>query len=134
MRLPFLSLLLALPLAGQTPAKNDAQPTVARKGTEPAAMTTLRAKAVAGEAEAQFALGYACHFGQGVPQDFAEAVTWYRKAADQGHALAQSHLAYCYDEGQGVVQNVAEALKWTRKAADQGEPSAQYNLGLKVRP
>ena len=29
---------------------------------------------------------HVCHEGQGVPQDYAEAVRWYRKAAEQGDA------------------------------------------------
>jgi len=33
--------------------------------------------------------------GQGVPQDYAEAVKWYRKAADQGDAPASSTSASC---------------------------------------
>ena len=34
--------------------------------------------------------------GQGVPQDYAEAVKWYRMAADQGNADAQSNLGFMY--------------------------------------
>ena len=30
--------------------------------------------------------------GDGVPQDYAEAVKWYRKAADQGQAAAKEWL------------------------------------------
>ena len=67
--------------------------------------------------------------GQGVPQDYAEAVKWYRKAADQGDAHAQSNLGACTKKGQGVPQDYAEAVKWYRKAADQGNATAQYNLG-----
>ena len=58
--------------------------------------------------------------GQGVPQDYAEAVKWYRKAADQGYAAAQTNLGLMYAHGQGVPQDYVEAVKWYRKAADQG--------------
>ena len=68
--------------------------------------------------------------GQGVPQNYAEAVKWYRKAADQGEALAQSTLGFMYAKGQGVPQNYAEAVRWFRKAADQGNARAQRNLGF----
>ena len=37
-----------------------------------------------GNAEAQVNLGVMCHTGQGVPQDYAEAVKWWRLAAEQG--------------------------------------------------
>ena len=40
--------------------------------------------------------------GQGVPQDYAEAVSWYRLAAEQGNATAQSNLGAMYDNGRGV--------------------------------
>ena len=68
--------------------------------------------------------------GQGVPQDYAEAVKWYRKAAEQGNAEAQSNLGMMYYAGQGVPQDHAEAAKWYLKAAEQGIASAQFNLGL----
>ena len=58
--------------------------------------------------------------GQGVRQDYAEAVKWYRLAADQGLADAQDNLGQTYDQGQGVQQDFIEAMKWLRKAADQG--------------
>ena len=67
--------------------------------------------------------------GQGVPQDYAEAVNWYRKAADQGNADAQSNLGWMYCTGRGVPQDDAEAVSWYRKAADQGNAAAQSNLG-----
>ena len=68
--------------------------------------------------------------GQGVPQNYAEALKWYRLAADQGDASAQNNLGVMYAKGQGVPQNYAEALKWYRLAADQGNASAQSNLGF----
>ncbi|MGH6857550.1 MAG: tetratricopeptide repeat protein, partial [Methylocella sp.] len=67
--------------------------------------------------------------GQGVAQDYAEAVKWTRKAADRGFAKAQSNLGNMYYKGQGVAQDYAEAAKWWRLAADQGLTDAQYSLG-----
>jgi len=82
------------------------------------------------EPEANLDLGLAYYKGQGVTQDFGEAVKWFRKAADQGHAPAQSNLGVAYDKGEGVPQDYAAAVSWYRRAADQGEAGAQYNLGL----
>ena len=82
-----------------------------------------------GQAEAQHNLGGMYNQGQGVPQNFKEALVWYRKAADQGDADAQFNLGAMYDQGQGVPQNFKEALLWYRKAADQGDAGAQCNLG-----
>ena len=73
--------------------------------------------------------GRCTNSGQGVPQNYAEAVKWYRLAADQGSAAAQTNLGDIYDLGHGVPQNYAEAVKWYRLAADQGSAAAQNNLG-----
>ena len=68
--------------------------------------------------------------GEGVPQDYKEAVKWYRLAAEQGHAKAQYNLGLMYDNGEGVPQDYKEAVKWYRLAAEQGVASAQTNLGF----
>jgi len=91
---------------------------------------STRAKAEQGDAEAQFALGLECGYGEGPAQDFVQAAQWYRKAADQNHALAQYNLAVMYARGQGVPRNDAEAVGWIRKAAALGDAGAQYKLGM----
>jgi len=58
-----------------------------------------------GVAEAQFNLGLMYYNGQGVRQDYAEAVRWYRQAAEQGNAEAQNNLGAMYAIGQGVRQD-----------------------------
>jgi hypothetical protein len=85
--------------------------------------------AESGDAEAQHNLGLWYYNGQGVPQDFAEAVKWTRLAADQGDVRAQYNLGGMYDNGEGVPQDDAEAVKWYRFAAVQSDTDAQYNLG-----
>jgi TPR repeat protein len=67
--------------------------------------------------------------GEGVPQDYKEALKWHRKAADQGNANAQYNIAVAYAKGQGVPQDHAEAVKWVRKSAEQGNAGAQHVLG-----
>ena len=78
----------------------------------------------------QFVLGYCYDEGQGVAQDYTQAVYWYRKSAEQGYARAQYNLGYCYKKGQGVAQDYTQAVYWYRKAAEQGHAWAQFNLGL----
>jgi uncharacterized protein len=58
--------------------------------------------------------------GQGVPQDYAQAMVWCLKAAEQGDADAQTLVAVMYVNGHGVPQDYTQALIWYRKAADQG--------------
>ena len=74
-------------------------------------------------------LGVMHQNGQGVPQNFKEALRWYTKAAKQGQAGAQSNLGNMHWDGRGVPQNFKEALRWFTKAAEQGDAQAQSNLG-----
>ena len=90
----------------------------------------LAAAANKGDAEAQYMVGLLYATGQGVSQDYKQAVAWYRKAADQGYASAQFNLGQRYYEGQGVTQDYSQAASWYRKAADQGNAGAQYNLAV----
>ena len=73
-----------------------------------------------GNAQAQFNLGVMYANGQGVRQDYAQAVQWYRRAAEQGHAQAQNNLGVMYEQGQGVRQDSALAQEWYGKACDSG--------------
>lgn len=66
--------------------------------------------------------------GEGVPQDFAEAVKWYRKSAEQGYGLAQYWLAKCCQNGNGVAQSWEEAIDWYWKAHEQGVEDATKAL------
>ena len=68
----------------------------------------------------QFNLGYMNENGQGVAQDYAEAVRLYLLAAEQGHASAQNNLGYMYEKGLGVAQDYAEAVRLYRLADAQG--------------
>ena len=78
---------------------------------------TLQA-AKQGYAPAQYNLGLMYTQGQGVRQDYVEAVKWYRKAAEQGHVDAQVNLGGLYADGRGVRQDYAEAVNFYIKAAD----------------
>ena len=72
--------------------------------------------------------------GQGVPQDYAEAVRWYRRAAEQGTMpAAQFNLGVMYARnGQGVpLRTDAEAVRWYPPGSRAGKrPPAQFNLGV----
>ncbi len=93
-------------------------------------INALKILAAGGDAVAQFNLGMCYADGQGVAQNYAEAVKWYRKAAVQGHAIAQNNLGVCYKNGQGVAKNQLQAMKWYTQAAEQGYAVAQCNLGV----
>ncbi len=86
-----------------------------------------------GNAGAQNNLGLMYANGQGVPQDYAEAVRWYRKAAEQGYASAQTNLGVMYSKGQGVPQDYAQAHKWYNLAASSSPPGEIHDLATKNR-
>ena len=90
----------------------------------------IRRSTEQGVAIAQCNLGYCYDNGEGVSQDYVQAVFWYRKAAEQGYADAQYNLGFCYCEGEGVSQDYTQAVYWLRKAAEQGNADAQFLLGV----
>ena len=94
---------------------------------ETARVTLVRAQQ--GDAKLQFDIGHMYFHGEGVPQNYAEALLWFRKAADQGNAKAQYAVGYMYHFGQGVPQDYAEALRWYRLSAAQGNAMGQEALG-----
>jgi hypothetical protein len=84
-----------------------------------------------GDAEEQYAIGFAYQNGRGgLPQDYAEAARWYRLAAEQGSVEAQYGLGRMYRIGEGVPEDDAEAARFYRLAAEQGHVLAQVNLGV----
>lgn len=76
----------------------------------------------------QYKLGEQYYRGDGVIQDYAEALQWFMKAAEQELPEAQNRVGDIYRNGQGVEQDYAEAVKWYRKAADEGSSDAQNSL------
>ena len=103
-----------------------------QRGDYAAALQEWRPLAEGGDAQAQFRLGGMYAGGQGVPQDWNEAVKWYRRAAEKGLADAQYMLGATYQRGgRGLEPNYPEALKWCRARA--GECPARARSGLSVR-
>src|SRR2546428_5301 len=90
----------------------------------------MRRAADQGDPAAQSYLAICYQTGQGVQQDYQEAVKWYRLAAEQECAPAQCNLGLCYETGRGVPQNLQEAVRWFCRAARQGDKTAQHNLGV----
>ena len=96
-------------------------------------LAMIRKTAEQGNAIAQTSLGRAYQKGEGVPQDYVQAVYWLRKAAEQGDAIAQYFLGRAYQNGEGVPQDYLQAANWFRKSAEQGNDSAQTTLGRAYR-
>jgi TPR repeat protein len=75
------------------------------------ALDDLVARAMQGDAAAQYDLGYRYQNGIGVEKDEERAVYWYIKAAEQGNAVAQDRLQFLTEE-KGI------SVPFTEKSQD----------------
>lgn len=98
-----------------------------------AALDKWQQGAAAGEANAQFAVGYSHYVGEGVPRDLAKALPLFEAAAAQGHARAQYFLGLMYDEGLGVAKDQARGVALFLAAGEAGDADAQRAAGISYR-
>ena len=97
---------------------------------DPSSFEDTRISALAGNAYAQYNLGYMYANGEGVPENDKTAVMWYTKAAKQGDASAQYNLGIMYYSGDGVPENDIKAYVWWVLAKANGYESAKQNLEI----
>lgn len=81
------------------------------------------------DAVEMFRRGLSYENGDGIGQDYLEAMTWYTKAAEAGNADAMNNIGYMYENGRGIERDVSTAMDWYRKAAELGNSSAMSNIG-----
>jgi TPR repeat protein len=105
----------------------DAESTYA-SGDFAAARAKFGWLAARGVPQARLMLGIMFEEGQGVLQDYGNAVEWYAKAARQGFAPAQVRLARMYFFGRHVRQDNLLAYVWASLAASQGDEDGRRNL------
>jgi TPR repeat protein len=86
------------------------------RGDLPGALTSFRASAAAGSAEAQVWLGYILDQSE----DNEAAAEYYRAAAEQGNIDGIAGLAEMYAKGEGVEMNNEQALILFKKAGEAG--------------
>src|SRR6476659_4343454 len=92
-------------------------------------IAVLKKIAEGGGVQAQSLLGLDYMTGNGVAQDFKEAVRWYLAASAKGSADAQFGLGYLYEQGKGVPRDYLQAMTNYTAAARQGHAIAENNLG-----
>ncbi len=86
----------------------------------------LKARAEAGDADAQALLGNLYFDGTGIPQNYEEAFKWYSLAAKDGWSNgAQFRLGYLFYNGLGISKNLVKAYAWFSVAAAQGDATAE---------
>lgn len=120
---------LSLPAIDPASLLRDAV-AAAGKGEYTAAWQLLRPLAEQGNASAQYNLAVMCDKGQGVPQNYADAVRLYRLAADQGHTSAQFNLGVLHFNGDGMPRDHVQAHMWYDLAVACGHPSASEHRKL----
>ena len=89
----------------------------------------LLKKALQGDLNSQYTLGYLHHSGDNVQKDINLAINGYQKAALAGHQKAAHALGTIYDFGREVQEDNPKAVKWYRAGAAHGDPAAQTSLG-----
>ncbi|MDO9794827.1 tetratricopeptide repeat protein, partial [Glaesserella parasuis] len=65
--------------------------------------------------------------GQGVRQNYHQALKWFQKAAEQGNAQAQFNLGAMYYKGHGVRQDKSKAKYYSGLACDNGDQTGCDN-------
>jgi localization factor PodJL len=93
-------------------------------------LADLKRAGYAGDATAQFTLAARYASGDGVDQDWGEALNWFKRAAEQGMPAAQHNLAVMYERARGTDQDLEQAVRWYAMAAEQGYAPSQFNLAV----
>ncbi len=94
------------------------------------AISLLTPLAESGDPEAQFNLALVYDNGEGVFQNYKEAVRLYRLCAEQGSADAQTNMGRMYSQGHGVLQDYVLAHMWFNLAASNGHETAIKNRDI----
>ena len=91
-------------------------------------LQALEKSAGAGDAGAQYDLGWMYYHGYGLRYDGTKAIDWFEKAARQGNVKAQYLLGEIHSEDRRFEQDTGKAKHWFEQAAEQGEAKAQNKL------
>jgi hypothetical protein len=85
-------------------------------------------RADAGDSIAQYEMALRYADGEGVPQNYRDAMAWFAKAAANGNDNAQWKLGLGYINGIGVPHDERKAVVWFKRAANHGDIRAQSAL------
>ncbi len=116
----------AAPVVTATPQR----PVTASRPTTGFNLADLRSGAERGDANAQFELGAKYASGDGVVQNYNEAVKWFNKAAESGHVLSAATLGAFYWAGRGVRQDYVSAYMWSEVAKQAGDEASKYRVAI----
>ena len=100
-------------------AKKDMDEAEAAHAVEDERAQTLE-RAEAGDAQAQFNVGWMYYYAKGVAEDSILGLEWLLKAANQGHVEAQWEMGNAYKTGRGVPTDPISAYAWYSIAGENG--------------
>lgn len=126
----FLLLTASLLLAGNAIAKDLGDAVEAmRTGDFAEAYCIMRPLAEAGDADAQYNIGWMYLNGYGLRINDSLALEWWKKASVQGNADASFSIAMLYSLGEGEVpRNRDKAIDYYLLAAIDGQEDAVTSL------
>jgi uncharacterized protein len=120
-----LMLLVVYPAIADVAARAETLPGATRESLQ---QQLYRAANEANDPDVMYLTGLMFDRGEGVPQDYQEAFSWYVLAAGAGQPGAMNSLGLMYVLGHGVSQDHSEAMKWWTKAAESGSIAALTNI------
>lgn len=126
-------MMLGCDLQQETENSNQAVSTKIDDGLKTAEIdnfTKTTSLAKSGDASAQTKLGLMYFMGQGVAQDYKQALEWFRKAAVQGDAFAQFILGLMYENGEGIEKDKVLAYMLYNLSAANGLDMGAENRNL----
>ncbi len=91
----------------------------------PVDIAALESRATDGDLEAQYQLGFAYLWGEGVERDVHRAAKLLYASAKGGYAKAYAPLGECYLHGMGVKLNIRRARNCFGTGAKLGDAAAQ---------
>lgn len=68
--------------------------------------------------------------GEGVEQNYSEAIECYWKAAELGNSRAFCYLASLLENGEGFDQDLQKGLEFYQMDGKLGDSNALFNLGV----
>lgn len=124
--LPALLLAVLIVSCGDTDVQFSRGLQAYERGQYAEAMEFWEPLAAGGHGRAQYNMGILYFKGEGVVQDYDEAMRRFRDAADRGAQGAALSLAVMYAQGFGTDADPAIAYKWARVADNEGSPEAAH--------
>jgi len=124
----FLYFILTLSFIGQAYADLQDASDAFDKGDFETAVQEWKPLAKDGNAEAQYRLGRAYYFGDGIAKNEKLAFEWTLKSAEKGFAKGQHIVGLFYQDGIGVDVDLERAYRWYKKGAKQGHIGSQVLL------